>query len=93
MPFLPSMSGGLKEMPRGQIFTMDAEGEYMLTCDKTKGSMYKVKDNSMSHVMNIQGHASFLTTVDLSPNIDTKVCMTGALDGTIKISTLLSTQI
>ncbi|XP_061165038.1 WD repeat-containing protein 91-like [Saccostrea echinata] len=92
LPFLSGMSGGLKEMPRGQIFSLDAEGEYMLTCDKTKGSMYQVKDKSLSHVMDIQGHGSFLTTVDWSPNMDTKVCLTGSMDGTIKISTLLSTH-
>ncbi|XP_062602822.1 WD repeat-containing protein 91-like [Saccostrea cucullata] len=92
LPYLSGLPGGLKETPRGQIFSLDAEGEYMLTCDKTKGSMYRVKDKSLTHVMNIQGHGSFLTTVDWSPNMDTKVCLTGSMDGTIKISTLLSTH-
>lgn len=32
---------------------MEVDGDYMLTCDKIWGCMYKVKDNFLLYVMNI----------------------------------------
>ncbi|KAJ8317213.1 hypothetical protein KUTeg_005117 [Tegillarca granosa] len=92
LPFLTSSLGGNKEVPRGKLFAFDSEGQYLLTCDKTVGALYKVSKNpdDLKHVMEIKGHRSNITTVDWSPNIDTRICLTGSMDGKVRISTLLS---
>ncbi|KAK3094729.1 hypothetical protein FSP39_005505 [Pinctada imbricata] len=91
---LPFLNGSLvsnKEVPRGKLFSFDAEGQYILTCDKNKGILYRKADQplGLANVMEIQGHKSNITTVDWSPGIDTRVCLTGAMDGKIKLTTLL----
>ena len=42
--------------------------------------------------MEVKGHKSAVTTVDWSPNIDTQMCLTGAMDGKIRVTTLLPEQ-
>ncbi|KAL3865137.1 hypothetical protein ACJMK2_006758 [Sinanodonta woodiana] len=90
--FLMSEPIGNKEIPRGKLFAFDTEGQYLLTCDETKGVIYKVQDKmrGVSKVMELKGHRSAVTTVDLSAYLDTKVALTGSMDGKIRISTLLS---
>ncbi|KAK3593070.1 hypothetical protein CHS0354_007861 [Potamilus streckersoni] len=90
--FLTSEPIGNKEIPRGKLFAFDAEGKYLLTCDETKGVIYKVQDKmrGVSKVIELKGHRSAVTTVDLSPDNGTKVALTGSMDGKIRISTLLS---
>jgi hypothetical protein len=42
---LPCLSTGLtssKEIPKGRLFAFDPEGQYLISCDKTAGSLYKV---------------------------------------------------
>ena len=47
-------------------------------------------DASFNKIMEVKGHKSIVTTVDWSPNIDTQMCLTGAMDGKIRVTTLLS---
>lgn len=48
-------------------------------------------DPGLVYMMDLRGHrSSLITTVDWSPSIDTKICLTGYLDGKIIVSTLLS---
>ncbi|XP_060072966.1 WD repeat-containing protein 91-like [Ylistrum balloti] len=89
LPFLASGLWGGKEIPKGRLFSFDGEGQYVLTCDKNKGLIYKV-NGGLSKTLDLSGHKSNLTTVDWSPGIDTKVCLTGAMDGKVNIYTLLS---
>lgn len=72
---------------------MEVDGDYMLICDKIRGCMYKVKDNFLLYVMNIQGYVLFFIIVDWLLNIDIKVCMIGVIDGIIKILIFLFIQI
>ena len=48
----------------------------------------------LSHVMELKvQRSSLMTTVDWSPNmenIETRICLTGSLDGKITVSTLIS---
>ncbi|XP_033757120.1 WD repeat-containing protein 91-like isoform X2 [Pecten maximus] len=89
LPFLASGLSGGKEIPKGRLFAFDGEGQYILTCDKNKGLIYKV-NGGLSKTLDLSGHKSNLTTVDWSPSIDTRVCLTGAMDGKVNIYTLLS---
>ncbi|OWF40423.1 WD repeat-containing protein 91 [Mizuhopecten yessoensis] len=89
LPFLASGLSGGKEIPKGRLFAFDGEGQYILTCDKNKGLVYKV-NGDLSRTMDLSEHKSNLTTVDWSPSIDTRVCLTGAMDGKVNICTLLS---
>lgn len=72
---------------------MEVDGDYMLICDKIWGCMYKVKDNFLLYVMNIQGYVLFFIIVDWLLNIDIKVCLIGVIDGIIKILIFLFIQI
>ncbi|CAE1317798.1 WD repeat-containing protein 91 [Acanthosepion pharaonis] len=85
---------GTREVLHGKSFAFDSEGQYMLTCDKNDGVIYQMHREGMSEscaekVLSLQGHKGLVTTVDWSPSIDTRVCLTGSLDGKVKISTLL----
>ena len=48
----------------------------------------------LAHIMELKvQRSSLITTVDWSPsieNIDTRICLTGSLDGKITVSTLIS---
>ncbi|XP_071090534.1 WD repeat-containing protein 91-like isoform X1 [Haliotis cracherodii] len=92
LPFLATSPTGNKEVPRGRLFAFDPEGQYILTCDKNKGVLYQTReaDPGIAKMMELQGHKSAVTTVDWSPSVDTRVCLMGAMDGKIKVSTLLS---
>ncbi|XP_069139768.1 WD repeat-containing protein 91-like isoform X2 [Argopecten irradians] len=89
LPFLTTGLSGGKEIPKGRLFSFDGEGQYILTCDKNKGLIYRVGEG-LSKTLDLSGHKSNLTTVDWSPSIDTRVCLTGAMDGKVNIYTLLS---
>ena len=43
LPFLSSGASGSKEIPHGNLFALDSEGQYILTCDRYKGVIYKVR--------------------------------------------------
>ncbi|VDI82357.1 Hypothetical predicted protein [Mytilus galloprovincialis] len=93
LPFLSSGLAASKEIPKGRLFAFDPEGQYLISCDKMAGSLYKIKtgENALfNRVMEVKGHTSSVTTVDWSPNIDTQMCLTGAMDGKIRVTTLLS---
>ncbi|XP_041369191.1 WD repeat-containing protein 91-like isoform X2 [Gigantopelta aegis] len=92
LPFLATSPTGNKEIPRGKLFAFDSEGQYVLTCDKNTGVIYQLKetDPGVAKTMELKGPKNCVTTVDWSPTMDTRVCLMGAMDGKIRVSTLLS---
>lgn len=48
LPFLTSNLTSGKEIPKGRLFSFDSEGQYLITCDRTAGSLYKVIFNHIS---------------------------------------------
>ncbi|KAK6186094.1 hypothetical protein SNE40_008198 [Patella caerulea] len=90
LPFLATSPTGNKELPRGRLFNFDSEGQYILTCDKNKGVIYQLcGESGIRKTMELKGHKSLITTVDWSPSVNTRVALAGAMDGKIKVSTLL----
>ncbi|XP_053407705.1 WD repeat-containing protein 91-like [Mercenaria mercenaria] len=82
-----------KEVPVGKLLALDSDGHYLLSCNDTSSEIYRLirDDPGLLYMMDLRGHrSSLITTVDWSPNIDTKICLTGYLDGKIIVSTLLS---
>ncbi|XP_059171646.1 WD repeat-containing protein 91-like [Physella acuta] len=76
---------------RGRLFSLDLDQHYLLTYTGKKGSIFKITDGaSPTSVMELKSHQSPVVTVDWSPSLDTRVCLTGSSDAKIKISTLLS---
>ncbi|ESO82720.1 hypothetical protein LOTGIDRAFT_177643 [Lottia gigantea] len=91
LPFLATSPTGNKELPRGSLFSFDSDGRYILTCDRNKTVIYQAdKEFGLKKTMELKGHKSSVTTVDWSPSLDTRVALSGAMDGKIKVSTLLS---
>ncbi|XP_060564424.1 WD repeat-containing protein 91-like [Ruditapes philippinarum] len=86
-------SGNTKEVPVGKLLALDSDGHYLMSCNDTSAEIYRLikEDPGLLYMMDLRGHrSSLITTVDWSPNIDTKICLTGYLDGKIIVSTLLS---
>ena len=42
LPFLSTGLSPSKEIPKGRLFAFDPEGQYLISCDKSAGSLYKV---------------------------------------------------
>ncbi|XP_036368217.1 WD repeat-containing protein 91 isoform X1 [Octopus sinensis] len=84
-----------RETLYGRSFAFDSEGHYMLTCHKNEGIIYEINSEGSSgcyadkHML-LKGHQGLVTTVDWSPSVDTRICLTGSLDGKVKISTMLT---
>lgn len=87
---------GNKEIPRGKLLAFDSDGQYMLSCNDANALIYKMikEPPGLAHVMELKvQRSSLITTVDWSPNmenIETRICLTGSLDGKITVSTLIS---
>uniref|UniRef100_A0A0B7AEI3 WD repeat-containing protein 91 n=1 Tax=Arion vulgaris TaxID=1028688 RepID=A0A0B7AEI3_9EUPU len=76
---------------RGRLFSLDMDNHYLLTYLGRKGAIYKVSGvTNPTCVMELKPHQSPVVTVDWSPSLDTRVCLTSSADGKVKISTLLS---
>ncbi|BFZ02026.1 hypothetical protein BsWGS_05064 [Bradybaena similaris] len=76
---------------RGRLFSLDFDHHYLLTYMGRRGVIYKVSGvASPTCVTELKPHQSPVVTVDWSPSMDTRVCLTSSADGKIKISTLLS---
>ncbi|XP_013383261.1 WD repeat-containing protein 91 [Lingula anatina] len=90
-PFTVTGPGGYQQTqkPKGKLFAFDSDGKYVLTCADTGGKIYKV-DNGMTDTMYLSGHKSPVVTVDWSSATDTKMCLTGSMDGSVRVSALLS---
>jgi hypothetical protein len=94
-PFISIGAGGLKQAhcPRGKLFAIDSEGHHMLTCSAQGGLIYKLSNSvggTLSPVLNLREHRAPAVTVDWSASVHS--CLTGALDGRICVSTLLTTN-
>ncbi|XP_074643706.1 WD repeat-containing protein 91-like [Tubulanus polymorphus] len=91
-PFVASAFGGYKQMqsPKGKLFAFDAEGQYVLTCAQSNGLMYNLdREKGAQKTMILSGHKAPVVTVDWSTAIDCRMCLTGAMDGKVMVSTLL----
>jgi len=74
---------------RGRLFALDAEGQHLLTYSGRQGVIYKAGSSQLQPIMQLKKHMSPVVSVDWSPSPDTRVCLTGGVDGRLKISTLL----
>ncbi|GAB1607859.1 hypothetical protein Ahia01_001069800, partial [Argonauta hians] len=94
-PIIISKPFSGRETVYGRSFAFDSEGRYMLTCHKNEGIIYELnRENpygcSAGKHLSLKGHQGLVTTVDWSPSVDTRICLTGSLDGKVKISTMLT---
>ncbi|XP_069484881.1 WD repeat-containing protein 91 isoform X2 [Ambystoma mexicanum] len=93
-PFVLSGYSGYKQVqtPRGRLFAFDSEGNYMLTCSSTGGTIYKLNSDgkSLETCLSLGGHRAPVVTVDWSTAMDCGTCLTASMDGKIKLTTLLA---
>ncbi|XP_035673814.1 WD repeat-containing protein 91-like isoform X1 [Branchiostoma floridae] len=90
-PFVVSGYGGYKQVqaPGGKLFAFDAEGNYVLTCTGNGGIIYKLGDSTLNKTLSLGGHRSPVVSVDWCTAMNCGTCVTGSMDGKIKVSTLL----
>ncbi|XP_052772488.1 WD repeat-containing protein 91-like isoform X1 [Mya arenaria] len=84
---------GNKEIPMGKLLAFDSDGKYLLGCRESNSEIYQMlkSETGMRHFMTLKGHqSSLVTTLDWSPNMDTKICLAGTHCGSVVVSTLLS---
>ncbi|XP_036037468.1 WD repeat-containing protein 91 [Onychomys torridus] len=93
-PFVLSGYSGYKQVqvPRGRLFAFDSEGNYMLTCSATGGTIYKLGSDEkvLESCLSLGGHRAPVVTVDWSTAMDCGTCLTASMDGKIKLTTLLA---
>jgi len=74
----------------GRMFAFDAEGQYLLTCGPESGLVHKVEKNqSLCQVLSLPGHKSPVVSVDWSSSLSCYTCLTGSVDGSIQVTSLL----
>lgn len=81
-----------KEATAGKLLALDSDGAYLLMCADENAAIYKKRQSGvLSQLMDVKIYSpSTVTTLDWSPNMDTKVCLTGYKDGRLVVTTLLS---
>jgi len=93
-PFVLSGFGGLKQVhtPKGGLFSFDSGKNFCLTCKMNGALLYKIETDPCiaKAQMLIGGHKTPVVTIDWSSVGDCSIAATASMDGTIKISTLLS---
>ncbi|XP_065828385.1 WD repeat-containing protein 91-like isoform X2 [Oscarella lobularis] len=80
---------GTDTIPRGRLFAFDSEGQYFITCGPSNGLVYKLEDASLEVAMSLGGHSQPVVAVDWSTATHCGACLTGSLDGTVRVTTLL----
>ncbi|XP_015756761.1 PREDICTED: WD repeat-containing protein 91-like [Acropora digitifera] len=74
----------------GKMFAFDAEGQYLLTCGTESGAVHKVgKNHGLRQVLSLPEHKSPVVSVDWSSLQSCYTCLTGSVDGTIQVTSLL----
>lgn len=74
----------------GKMFAFDAEGQYLLTCGSESGVVHKVeKSQGLYEVLSLPEHKSSVVSVDWSSSLSCYTCLTGSIDGSIQVTSLL----
>lgn len=74
----------------GKMFAFDAEGQYLLTCGTESGAVHKVgKNHGLRQVLSLPEHKSPVVSVDWSSLQSCYTCLTGSVDGTVQVTSLL----
>ncbi|XP_020630287.1 WD repeat-containing protein 91-like isoform X2 [Orbicella faveolata] len=75
----------------GRMFAFDAEGQYLLSCGPESGVVYKVeKSQGLCQVLSLPAeHKSPVVSVDWSSSMSCYTCLTGSVDGSIQVTSLL----
>uniref|UniRef100_A0AAY4ESF3 WD repeat-containing protein 91 n=1 Tax=Denticeps clupeoides TaxID=299321 RepID=A0AAY4ESF3_9TELE len=93
-PFVLSGYSGYKQVqvPHGQLFAFDSEGQHVLTCSSNGGLIYRLNkgEGGLESVLSLGGHKAPVVTVDWCSAMDCGTCLTASMDGKIKLSTLLA---
>ncbi|XP_077991954.1 WD repeat-containing protein 91-like [Glandiceps talaboti] len=93
-PFVVSGYGGYKQVqtPMGKLFAFDVEGNHVLTCSPSGGIIYRLSDKSsgLKKTLTLLGHRTPIVSVDWSTAMNCGMCLTGSMDGRIKVTTLLT---
>ncbi|CAG0878625.1 unnamed protein product [Darwinula stevensoni] len=95
-PFMiqPTGQGGrlIQHHPYGSLFALDGDGKNVLTASSDGGVIYKICNSSqtLERILVLGGHKASVTTVDWSVAMNCGTCLTGGLDGKIRVSTLLT---
>ncbi|KAK2163812.1 hypothetical protein LSH36_74g14060 [Paralvinella palmiformis] len=91
-PFVFTGHGGYRQVqtPKGKLFALESEGQHLLTCAPTGAQMYKInKDGSLLRSLYLGGHRSPVVTVDWSPVADCRLCLSGSMDGRVRVSSVI----
>uniref|UniRef100_A0A8C6T9V9 WD repeat-containing protein 91 n=1 Tax=Neogobius melanostomus TaxID=47308 RepID=A0A8C6T9V9_9GOBI len=96
-PFVLSGYSGYKQVqtPRGRLFAFDSEGQHVLTCSSSGGVIHRLtggESGALEAVLSLGGHRAPVVTVDWCSAVDCGTCLTGSMDGKIKLSTLLASK-
>ncbi|XP_070539797.1 WD repeat-containing protein 91-like [Ptychodera flava] len=93
-PFVLSGYSGYKQVqtPRGKLFAFDVEGTHILTCATDGGVIYKLPNSTagLTRTLTLLGHRTPVVSVDWSTAMNCGLCLTGSMDGRIKVTTLLT---
>jgi WD40 repeat protein len=76
-------------VPRGRLFAFDSEGQHLLTCGSDHGLVSKIANNTLYSAMTLGGHLAPVVAVDWSTAMHCGACLTGSLDSTVRVTTLL----
>nr|XP_006813463.1 PREDICTED: WD repeat-containing protein 91-like [Saccoglossus kowalevskii] len=91
-PFIVSGYSGYRQVhtPKGKLFAFDVEGCHVLTCASNGGVIYKLSDIGLSRTLTLLGHRAPVVSVDWSSAMNCGMCLTGSMDGRIRVTTILS---
>ncbi|XP_071946900.1 WD repeat-containing protein 91-like [Antedon mediterranea] len=91
-PFVVSGYGGYKQeqIPCGKLFAFDPSGGHVMTCAMNGSLVYKVDDDRFESTLTILGHKTPVVSVDWGSTMNTGMCLTGSMDGRLRVTMLLT---
>ncbi|XP_031557069.1 WD repeat-containing protein 91-like [Actinia tenebrosa] len=73
----------------GRLFAFDSEGQHVLTCGSQSGIIYKIDGQNLTQVLTLPYHKQPVMSVDWTTSLSCSTCLTGSVDGSIQITSLL----
>ncbi|XP_033109772.1 WD repeat-containing protein 91-like [Anneissia japonica] len=91
-PFIVSGYGGYKQeqIPNGKLFAFDPSGSHVMTCASNGAVIYKIEEDKFESTLTILGHKTPVVSVDWGSTMNTGMCLTGSMDGRLRVTMLLS---
>ncbi|ELT95333.1 hypothetical protein CAPTEDRAFT_162335 [Capitella teleta] len=86
-PFVLNAAGGYRQVqtPKGALFAFDEDASHVITCHQTGGLIYQLQP--FEAALQLKDHKVPVVCVDWA--FDSSTCVTGAMDGKVKVISLL----